>query len=114
MKGLAIQLISSDTQEQVLRPVFDIVRDQSGRIVNGLNVGATQPQNEALILASNAGEFKNSPTLGVGLSNAVLSDTADTLKYRHAVRRNYDLEGLSISQLDMFDLRKINIVAKYR
>ena len=114
MKDHAVQLMASTQQAQVLTPVFDVRRNSQGLIVNGLNPGASQAQNEVLILASNPGDFKNSPTLGVGLTNALLGDSSDILGYRHAVRRNYDLEGLDIEELDMFSVSRINIKARYR
>lgn len=111
MKGFAIQLQQNGS---VLEPVFNVVRDANGKIINGLQVGSTQAQNEALILISNPGEFKNSPTLGVGLGDALLGDTDDMLRFRHEVRRCYRIEGLEIEKLDLFDIKKINIIAKYK
>jgi hypothetical protein len=114
MKGRAIQLEQSAQQTGILKPVFDVKRGTDGKITVGLLIGATQAQNEALILISNSGEFKNAPTLGVGLSNALLSDTADMLRYRHKTRSDYQMEGLEISELDLFDLKNVKIVARYR
>lgn len=114
MKSFAIQLEPDTQLDNVLKPVFAVKRNQSGKIVQGMVVGKTQAQNEALILISNPGAFKNSPTLGVGLGNALLGDTSDMLRYRHGVRRCYDLDGLDIKELDMYDLKNINIKAKYR
>src|SRR5690554_2996620 len=114
MKGYAIQLIRDPQLEKVLQPAFDIQRDQHGKVVRGLKLGSTQSQNEALILSSNAGEYKNSPFLGVGLENALLEESSDLLPYRHAIRRNYQMEGLVIVALDLFKLTEINIKAHYR
>jgi hypothetical protein len=113
MKGIAIQLTPDTQLEKVLKPVFSIKRDAQGKILQGLVIGSTQAQNEALILASNAGEYKNSPRLGVGLENALLGESSELLKYRHAVRSNYALEGLEISELDLYSWKKIKIKAKY-
>lgn len=114
MKGLAIQLKNDPQLLKVLRPVFRIRRNAQEEIVSGLVVDSTQAQNEALILASNPGEFKNRPTMGVGLENALLGDTSDLLTYRHEARRCYKMEGLEIEKLDLFDLKKINIKARYK
>lgn len=113
MKGVAIQLEPSDTPK-VLRPVFNVFRDSFGKITNGLTVGQAQYQNEALLLISNAGEYKNAPLLGIGLENALLSDTNDLLRYRHAARRNYALDGMEITEMRMFKLNEISIKAKYK
>ncbi|MCZ2393059.1 MAG: hypothetical protein LC105_04270 [Chitinophagales bacterium] len=113
MKGYAIQLERDEHLEKVLKPVFHIVRDDKGKIISGLQLGPTQAQNEALILVSNPGEYKNSPTLGVGLEDALLTET-DLLEYRHKVRKDYDLEGLEILELDMYRWDKISIKAKYK
>lgn len=114
MKGIAIQLEVDINAQQVLRPVFKVIRNADGKIVNGLNIGNTQAQNEALILAANPGEFKNSITLGVGLSNAILGDTDDMISYRYAVRRNYQMEGLELKKLELFDVSKVKIEAQYK
>lgn len=114
MKGFAIQLTKDPHLEKILKPVFSIKRDAKGKILQGLVIGSTQAQNEALILASNPGEYKNSPRLGVGLENALLSDTSDLLQYRHGVRRNYALEGLEILELDLFTWKKMKIKAVYK
>jgi hypothetical protein len=114
MKGFAMQLQPDNDLPLVLQPVVDVIRDVNGKITQGLVIGATQPQNEALILISNPGEFKNSPSLGVGLGDALLGDTDDLLRYRHEVRRCYRLEGLEVEKLDLFNINKVNIKAKYR
>lgn len=113
MKGFAIQLERDEHLEKVLKPVFNIVRDNRGKIINGLQIGPTQAQNEALILVSNPGEYKNTPTLGVALEDALLTET-DLLEYRHKVRKDYDLEGLDVEELDMYQWDNIKIKAKYR
>lgn len=76
-------------------------------------VGHTQPQNEALILAANPGEFKNAIGLGVGLDDALLSE-GELLNIRHLIRSSYAMDGLEIQDLDVFDLSKIRIKAKYQ
>lgn len=113
MKGYAIQLEPSSTPK-VLQPVYAVHRGADGKIRQGLVVGSTQAQNEALILMSNPGEYKNAPKVGVALENALLSSTDDLLVYRHRTRKNYQQEGLEIEQMEMYNIRKVNIKAKYR
>lgn len=114
MKGYATQMINDPQLPKVLRPAFSIRYDSAGKIIRGLLIGATQAQNEALILAANPGEFKNSPRMGVGMENALLGDVDDMLSYRHETRRCYRLEGLEIEELNMFNIKNINIKAKYK
>ena len=114
MKGIGIQLIPDTQLEGILKPAFELQYDNDGKIVSGLVIGPSQMQNEALILASNPGEMKNAPTLGVGLTSAVLSDDSDLLKYRHEARRCYEMDGMEIDELKMFDLDNVEIKAHYK
>lgn len=112
MKGFAIQLIDSSEQGNLMDIKID-PQIEDGKIIQGLVLGSTQKQNEALILMCNPGEIKSSPTLGVGLSSATLDDSRDMLSYRHSIRRNYALDGLKITKLDLYDIGNINIESKY-
>lgn len=113
MKSFAIQLQADRSLHGVLTPVFNVARDSNGLIIRGLNVGDTQPQNEAIILMSNVGEMKCAPTLGVGLDSATLLEVNNTTGFKHEIRRNYALEGLQIERLDCPSIDKLNIIAKY-
>ena len=46
-------------------------RDGAGLIAQGLEVGTATFQNQALILRAAKGEFKEYPTLGAGISDAL-------------------------------------------
>lgn len=46
-------------------------RDALGLIAQGLESGDTTYQNQAIILQASKGEFKEYPTLGVGISDMV-------------------------------------------
>lgn len=113
MKDFGIQLIDSNDQGNYMDMKVDPVVDGDGKIVSGLVLGNTQKQNELLILACNPGEIRQHPTIGVGLADATLDDSDDLLGYRHEIRRNYKLEGLSIKKLDLYDIRNVNIESAY-
>lgn len=89
----------------------EIIRDSSGKIIQGLPIGNTLEQNKALILVCNPGELKEHPTLGVGLVDALLSD--DFLELRHRIRREFAKDGLQITRLDLYNSTNINIEANY-
>lgn len=111
-KGTAIQLNDvTDTGE-----LFDLkvqpVYDQEGKILSGLTIGATTEQNKAMILVIQPGENKEFPTLGVGLADCLL-DNSDLLAFRHAIRRNFAMDGLNITRLELYNVNNIDIKATY-
>lgn len=110
-KGTAIQLNDSVTGGELFDLKIQVQRDQSGKILSGLCIGQTTEQNQALLLILHPGESKEYPTIGVGLGDCLLDD--DLLEYRHSVRRNFAADGLQISKLDLYDLKKIDIKAAY-
>lgn len=110
-KATAIQLNDSSSTGQLFDLKIAVQRDTEGKIVSGLCIGQTTEQNQALLLLIHPGESKEFPTLGVGLGDCLLDD--DLLEYRHAVRRNFAADGLQISKLNLYDLKKIDIKAAY-
>lgn len=113
MRDFGIQIVDSSEVGNFMDIKVDPIVDENGRIVQGLVLGNTQKQNELLILSCNPGEIKSSPTLGVGLADATLDDSGDLLSFRHEIRRNYALDGLTIKKLDLYDINKVNIESTY-
>lgn len=106
MKGTAIQL------DQTLDLALNVQRNSEGLIVQGIQVGQTTNQNVALILLAQAGEFKEYPTLGVGLQDATL-DEGDFLGYRHSIRENLERDQLTVKVVDFYKKDNLNVIAEY-
>lgn len=110
MKNIGLQL---KLEDETLVPEMQLTYDTSGKILSGWKLGDIQAQNEALILMSQPGEWKEFPTLGVGLGNALLSVHKDLSLFRREIRRCYKMDGLAIKQLDVYDLKNVHIKARY-
>lgn len=50
--------------------------DEYGEIILPMQVGVTDQQNQYLLLICHKGEFKESPTMGVGIENMIGDDDA--------------------------------------
>lgn len=86
-------------------------RDIDGKITQGLVVGDTLNQNQALILINQPGENKFNPQIGVGIADVLLSH--DYLGYRHKIRNQYNLDGLKVRRLDLYNNKPLVIDAHY-
>lgn len=88
MKG--IQLIDYDID---IKPV----RDKNGRITSGLVVGDILHQNQAIILSVRKGELKESPSVGVGLTDMLLSHNQTAIK--NEIRQQLELDGQTVEKI---------------
>lgn len=111
MKDRAIQFIDNADQGTVLDLKVDPIRDVDGKIVSGIVIGNTLPQNKAFILLAQPNDFKANPTLGVGIEDLLLS--SDLLEYRHKIRSHFAQDGLTITELDLYSIERIKIEAHY-
>lgn len=69
-------------------------------IVNGaLQLGETTPQNQALILGANKGEFKELPMLGVGLADIVNDNDFDS--WKREITEQLERDGQRIEKLNI-------------
>ncbi len=87
-------------------------RDATGMIAQGLEIGTTTFQNQALILQASKGEFKEYPTLGVGISDILGDDEMTGWKREIALQLKTD--GMKVKTVDL-DLKnnKLTIDAEY-
>lgn len=88
---IGIQLSSDYT------PLIRLQRDEAGRILSGLALGETLPQNQALILLIHPGELKESPALGCGISDMLLDH--QPLLWRTRIREQLELDGQKVNQV---------------
>ena len=87
-------------------------RNAAGVIAQGLEIGATTFQNQALILQAAKGEFKEYPTLGVGISD-ILGDDEMT-GWKREIALQLEADGMKVKTVDL-DLKnnKLTIDAEY-
>lgn len=87
-------------------------RGADGRIAHGLVVGETTGQNQALILRAFKGEFKEYPTLGVGISDILGDDRR--AGWKREVALQLEADGMKITEVDLdFANDKLTIDADY-
>ncbi|HUH26512.1 MAG TPA: hypothetical protein VLY87_07780 [Flavobacterium sp.] len=110
-KDKGIQLNDNNTNGQILDLKIEVLKDSGGKIIQGLIVGNTLQQNQALILITHQGENKFNPDLGVGISDILLDN--DYLNYRHRIRENYAKDGLKVTHLDLYENKPLKIDANY-
>lgn len=91
-KSIGIQVTSD------LELAINVVRD-NGLIVSGLAIGDTLYQNQYLILTVQKGEFKENPTLGVGITDMANDD--DLNFWKKAVREEFAKDDLKVKTLSI-------------
>lgn len=94
--------------------MIDIQLQDSGELLvagGDFAVGESTVQHQAVILAAHQGEFKQSPAVGVGISDLLLSD--ELLEYRHRIRNQFGMDGMKVKQLDLYEIGNLKIIASY-
>lgn len=103
--------VRNQTGELEIKPV----RDSLGKIIRGLIIGDVTQQNQAQIISMNAGELKECPTLGIGITSLLLSH--ETLLAKHRIREQLEFDRQRVSYLDVKIVDNsidININANYK
>lgn len=90
---------------------ISVQRDGNGLITSGLMIGDVTKQNQAFLLASNKGEYKLEPLVGVGIVNYI--NGTDLLEATQEIRDQFEADGQVIEQLDV-KTEEINIYAYYK
>lgn len=75
-----------------------------------LVLGETTPQNQALIIESHKGAFKENPAIGVGVSDMLLDN--DPLYWRRRIREALEIDKQSVESIKITN-RDIHINAHY-
>lgn len=109
MKNTGIQF--TDGNQEAFDLKIEVQRDSKGLITQGLVIGDTMSQNQALILIANPGELKNEPTLGVAI-NELLFDN-DYLRFRHRIRDHFEKDGLTVKNIQLSEGKPLLIEASY-
>jgi len=104
MRGTAIALAND----------FDLKintqRGADGKVVKGLILEETLPQNQAIILKMQPGELKEVPYLGCGIDDISLDN--DLLEWRRKIRMQLELDGQTVENVK-FTNSKLLIDASY-
>lgn len=111
MKSKAIQLVDSANGIESIDLKIDVKRDSNGLIIQGLCVGNTMPQNQALMLIANPGEFMFNPTIGVAIDELLLDE--DYLRFRHRIRDHFAKDGLIVRSVQLDANKPLLIEANY-
>lgn len=93
----------------------DLLLDEDGDVLieNGDFVfGEATTQNQELILVAHKGEFKESPELGVGISNALLQENLQEVL--NSIRRNFEYDGMKVKQLEIKPNGSLSVDAYYK
>lgn len=91
-------------------PRIRLVRDEEGRIIEGLALGETLPQNQALILTLHQGELKEAPAVGCGISDMLLDHRP--LFWRARIREQLEMDGQTVNSIKI-TTTGIHIDARY-
>jgi hypothetical protein len=109
MKDSGMQL--SDGNSHTIDLKIEVVRDADGLITQGLVVGNTMNQNQALILIANPGELKLNPTLGVAIGDLLLDD--DFLRFRHRISEHLAKDGMKVKSVELSKDKPLKIESSY-
>jgi hypothetical protein len=109
MKDKGIQLTDGNSGAVDLK--IEVVRGSDGLITQGLVVGDTMNQNQALILIANPGQFKFEPTLGVAIDELLFD--SDYLGMRHNIRAHFAKDGLRVKYIELSEQKPLLIEAYY-
>jgi len=95
-----IQLHSEDGK------TYDLLLD--GR---GMTVGETTAQNQTMILAAHKGEFKEHPTLGVGIADIV--NDHDFRQWKRIIVEQLEADGQKVEKIEINE-NSLTLEAQYK
>ena len=88
-----------------------VQKDTAGRIVSGLVLAETLPQNQALILQLHKGELKDDISVGVGISDMLLD--GDIQGWRSEIREQMEMDGQTVNSVQITPGGTIIIDSEY-
>lgn len=88
-----------------------VQKDTTGRIVSGLVLAETLPQNQALILQLHKGELKDDISVGVGISDMLLD--GDIQGWRSEIREQMEMDGQTVNSVQITPGGTIIIDSEY-
>lgn len=97
----------ADVFDIALDTVFD-VRIEKGDFV----VAECTKQHQELLLLANKGQFKQHPTIGVGI-DTYLNDEASTTDLKRVIQEQYEIDGMRIIRMSGTQYSNIQVDAYY-
>lgn len=88
-----------------------VQKDTTGRIVSGLVLAESLPQNQALILQLHKGELKDDISVGVGISDMLLD--GDIQGWRSEIREQMEMDGQTVNSVQITPGGTIIIDSEY-
>ena len=70
-------------------------------------------QHQKLLIVANKGQFRESPTVGVGINNFLLDD-GTTEELKQEIILQFELDGMQINDLLIKDVSNVQIDAEYK
>jgi hypothetical protein len=95
--------------------VNDFITGADGDLIieNGdLKVDESTLQHQRDLLLSNKGEFKQNPTIGVGLNNFILENLSSA-DFNKAVTEEFENDGMHVIKIQSESLENVTIDAEY-
>lgn len=80
-------------------PSIKVRRGADGKITDGLQVGDTLRQNQALILVLHKGELKERPSTGCGIEDMLLDN--DPIYWRSLIREQLEMDGQKVNKIEV-------------
>ena len=90
--------------------LLEVERNAPGQITRGIVVGGALYQNQALILQAAKGEYKEYPTLGVGIA-AMVNDN-DLTDWKREIALQLEGDGMRVDKLEI-TAQKLVVDASY-
>lgn len=87
-----------------------VVKDGYGKIASGFVIGDILSQNQALILQTHKGEWKEDPSIGVGISDMLLDENLEL--WKREIREQMELDGQTVTGVTI-TYKGITIEASY-
>ena len=95
--------------------VFDIILDNEMDLIiedGDFVVEESTLQHQNILLLSHKGQFKQSPTIGVGI-DIFLNDEVTSDEIRRRIQEQFELDGMTIQKLKINGRTNLTIIAPY-
>jgi len=98
------------------KEVFDIKVDENNDLLikNGdFVIAESTLQHQNHLLIAEPGHFRQKPLLGVAISDFLLEDS-NLEELAHKIQKEFEVDGMEISKIDIPSITEININAGYK
>lgn len=95
--------------------VFDIALDETYDLIikdGDFLVDESTAQHQELLLLADKGQFKQFPTIGIGI-DLYLNDEATAQDIKRSIQEQFELDGMTIDYFKLENNQQLKIDAKY-